>query len=66
MKVTDMTLNASHCEEEAASHTHTYCIYETPIIQVMCSGDAILYITIVIVYVTHWYTNYSMLTYIII
>ena len=53
MKVTDMTLNASHCEEEAASHTHTYCIYGTRIIQVMCSDDAISYITIVIVYVTH-------------
>ena len=34
MKVTDMTPNASHCEEEAASHTHTYCIYNTHIIHV--------------------------------
>ena len=53
VKATDMTPNASCREEEAASHIlyiriFTYYMY-------MCSGDIILYITIVIVCVTHWY-----------
>ena len=46
VKVTNMTPNASHCEEEAASHI-LYIHILTHYYMYMCSGDNILYRTIV-------------------
>ena len=56
VKVTNMTPNASHCEEEAASHILQYIRILTYYYTYMYSGDIILYRTIVIACVTHWYT----------
>ena len=61
VKATDVTPNASRCEEEAASHI-LYIRILTYIILYMCSGDIILYGTIVIVCVTHWYIYIYILT----
>ena len=54
VKATDMTPNASRCEEEAASRI-LYIHILTYTILYMCSGDIIFYGTIVILCVTHWY-----------